>query len=225
MSLTAHFLVLACSIAILGLPRGTAAQAEPGKAAATQYEPESRQLLSSKEEQRHGLQAARLSVTIASINVPKLAIWGSIWLLIARDESDPALRRRLYAIGPLQLAGAAANVTWLFFSGQSLRDYKHDGRKWMTVRRARLDTAFSGVDTALLIPGIVGGSIALVRNRDEKSSLNRMTGLVFLVPNLALLPFHIWALVANGSELKHRKRGGELARARRLQPITSGFRF
>ncbi len=207
----------------LTLPRGAAAETDEEAERLRQSAPKT--LRYWEQEQRHGLQAARLSVTIASINVPKLAIWGSIWLPIARDESDPALRRRLYAIGPIQLAGAAANVAWLFFAGQSLRDYKHDGRKWMTVRRARLDTALSGVDTALLIPEIVGGSIALVRNRDEKSSINRMTGLVFLVPNLALLPFHIWALVANGTELRHRKRGGELTRARRLQPIPSGFRF
>lgn len=223
MSRTAHLLVLTCSLAILGLPQR--ATAEPDSEAERLRQSAPKTLRYWEQEQRHGLQAARLSVTIASINVPKLAIWGSIWLPVARDESDPALRRRLYAIGPIQLAGAAANVTWLFFAAQSLRDYKHDGRKWMTVRRARLDTAFSGVDTALLIPGIVGGSIALVRNRDDRNSLNRMTGLVFLVPNLALLPFHVWALVANGTELRHRKRGGELTRARRLQPIPSGFRF
>jgi hypothetical protein len=222
-SVSARFLAFTSLLICLTLPRGAAAETDDEAERLRKSAPTT--LRYERQEQRHGLQAARLSVTIASINVPYLAIWGSIWLPIARDESDPALRRRLYAIGPIQLAGAAANVAWLFFAGQSLRDYKHDGRKWMTVRRARLDTGLSGVDTALLIPEIVGGSIALVRNRDEKSSINRMTGLVLLVPNLALLPFHIWALVANGTELRHRKRGGELMRARRLQPIPSGFRF
>jgi len=172
-SLTAHLLVLTCSLAILGLPRGTAAQAEPGKAAATQYELESRQLLSSKEEQRHGLQAARLSVTIAALNVPKLSIWGSIWLVIARDQSNQRSRRGGYAIGSIQIAGGIANLAWLVLAGQTLRDYKQHTGKWMTVRRARLDTAVSAVDTAFLLPGIIGGSIGIVRNRDATTNFDR----------------------------------------------------
>lgn len=99
MSRTAHLLVLTCSLAILGLPQR--ATAEPDSEAERLRQSAPKTLRYWEQEQRHGLQAARLSVTIASINVPKLAIWGSIWLPVARDESDPALRRRLYAIGPI----------------------------------------------------------------------------------------------------------------------------
>lgn len=225
MPLTAHLSVLTCSLAIFGLPRGTAAQAETGNAAATQYELESRQLLSSKEEQRHGLRAARLSVTIAALNVPKLSIWGSIWLVIARDQSSQRSRRGGYAIGSIQIAGGVADLAWLVLAGQTLRDYKQHTGNWMTVRRARLDTAVSAVDTAFLLPGIIGGSIGIVRNRDATTNSDRAEGLIFLIPNLALLPFHVWALVANAMELRHRKRGRELTRARRVRPFPSGFTF
>ena len=225
MSLAARLLVLTCLLAILGLPRAVAAQAEPDEAAPTQYELESRDVLSLKDEQRHGLQAARLSVTIAALNVPKLSIWGSIWLVIARDQSSQRSRRGGYAIGSIQVAGGVANLAWLVLAGQTLRDYKQHTGNWMTVRRARLDTAFSSVDTAFLLPGIIGGSIGIVRNRDAASNFDRAEGLIFLIPNLALLPFHVWALVANGTELRHRKRGVAQAQARCIAPTPSGFRF
>ena len=223
MSVSARFFAFTSLLICLTLPRGAAAETDDEAERLRKSAPTT--LRYERQEQRHGLQAARLSVTIASINVPYLAIWGSIWLPIARDESDPALRRRLYAIGPIQLAGAAANVAWLFFAGQSLRDYKHDGRKWITVRRARLDTAFCGVDTALLVPWIVAGSVVLASNRDSTHNLDRFAGLYLLIPSLSLLPFHLWALVVNGKELRHRKRRDDRTRVRRLQPIPSGFHF
>lgn len=55
--------------------------------------------------------------------------------------------------------------------------------------------------------------------------INRLSGLWLLIPNLLVLPFHIWALYANGRELKYRKHEGATAKARRVQPTPSGFRF
>lgn len=226
MSLTARLLIPTCLLAILGLPRPVAAQAEPDEATPTQYELESSDVLTQKEEERHGLQAARLSVTIASLNVPKLSIWGSIWLVIARDQSNQRSRRGSYAIGSIQVAAGVANLAWLVLAGQTLRDYKQHTGKWMTVRRARLDTAFTSVDTAFLLPGIIGGSIALIRNRDASNNSDRAEGLIFLIPNLVLLPFHVWALTANARELRHRKRDTRATRAaRKIHPLPGGFRF
>ena len=222
-----HYLMrvlgIACLLAVLALPRGVAARS--GSDAAGLRDPTLPAGRSWDEKQHHGLQAARLSVTVASLNVFLLSVGGSLWLSAASDQDTRGVRRASYAIGTIQVAGAISNLVWLVYAGETLRDYKQRTGNWMRLRTARLHTALTGIDTSFRLAGVAGGITALVRNRRYEGKLSRMTGYFFLIPNLAVLPFHIWALVASGSELRHRKRESVSTRARRLEPIASGFRF
>lgn len=101
------------------------------------------------------------------------------------------------------MAGAVANIVWLVYAGETLGEYKQRTGNWTTVRRARLNTAFTGVDTAVRLPGIVGGLMLLAGVASGRlDRISRLSSLWPLIPNLLVLPFHIWALYANGRELK-----------------------
>ena len=211
-----RLLAAACVLAFLALPRGAAADRSD--------EFETR---SWEESHRLGIQASRLSVSIGSVNVFMLSFGGGLWLSSGHLQSTEARRRAVYAIGSTQVAGAIANLVWLVYAGETLRDYKQRAGQLMTVRRARLDTAFAGIDTAFRLAGTAGGIVALARHRtlDFDVNASRSTGLFFVIPNLAVLPFHIWALVANAKELHYRKHAREWTRRPRVEPIPSGFRF
>ena len=150
---------------IFALPRGVAAAPETEEPSLRHPEPLT--LRPWDEEQRHGLQAARLSVTVASLNVVLLSVGGSLWLTAASDQSAQGVRRASYAIGTVQVAAAVANLVWLIYAGETLADYRQRTGNWMSRRRARLHTAFSGIDTSFRLAGLAGGIAALVRKRGD----------------------------------------------------------
>ena len=204
--MTIRFLILPYCLALLTLPATAGASPDGDR---------------SWDEQRNdGLRASRLAVSIGSLNVVYLGVPGAAWLAAADDQNTTATRRGAYAIGSIGVAGAVANIVWLVYAGETLGEYKQRTGNWTTVRRARLNTAFTGVDTALRLPAIVGGSMLLAGVASGRlDPISRLSGLWLLIPNLLVLPFHIWALYANGRELKHRKHEGATARARRVQVL------
>ncbi len=211
----------------LALPQRVEAKSGPSPDTANLDEPKSHSVRSWEDEHRQGLQAMRLSVAIGALNVPWLAGSGATWLAAASGEPPSASRSAVYFAGSVQVAGAIGNLVWLVFAGENLGDYKQHSRDSLTVRRARLHTALSTIDTAFRIPGIVIGGIWLARGgRSAGSSFDRTFGLILLIPNLLVLPFHVWSVFANARELKHAKRQVRAAgKARRVEPIPSGFRF
>jgi hypothetical protein len=178
-----------------------------------------------EQKQEEGLRALRLAVPVGAINVAYLAAASGIWLAGAHGGETDAQRRGAYAIGGIAAAGAVANIAWLVYASETLAEYKRRNGNWMSLQRARLHTGFTALDTALRIPGIVGGSMILAGVTSGRlDPINRGSGFVFLIPNLLVLPFHIWALYATAQELRFRKRE-TTSQARRMQPMPSGFRF
>ena len=169
-----------------------------------------------EEKQEGGLSASRHSVTPASVNVFLLPWTAAIWLSSAPGQGTTRWQRTSYAIGSATAAGAAANLGWLVVAGMSLSDYRQRTGEWMTVRRARTHVGFASVDTTLRAINLIGGAVAVSRGNGF--------GYALLIPNALLLPFHVWALYDTARELRHRKRETTL-RARRVQPMSSGFRF
>jgi hypothetical protein len=168
------------------------------------------------EKQAGGLSASRHSVATASVNVSLLPFSAAIWLGNASTQTTERWRRTSYAIGSATAAAAAANLGWLVVAGMSLSDYRQRNGEWMSVRRTRTHVGLTGMDIGFRLTNLIGGSIALSRGNGF--------GYALLIPNVLLLPFHVWALVASSRELRHRKRE-TLGSARRVRPIPSGFRF
>ena len=178
-----------------------------------------------EQKQEDGRRALRLAVPVAAINVAYLGAAGAVWFSGAHSFEPGAQRRGAYSIGSIAVAGAVANLTWLIYAGESLAEYKEQTGDWQSLQRARLNAGFTALDTALRLPGIIGGSMVLAGvSSGRLDPINRGGGLVLLIPNLVVLPFHIWALYANARELRHRKHEAT-SRARRVHPTASGFRF
>ena len=169
-----------------------------------------------EQKQAGGLSVSRHAVATASVNVTLLPYSAATWLVNAPIQSTVRWRRMSYAIGSATTATAAANLGWLVVAGMSLSDYREQSGEWMTLRRARTNVGFVAVDTTFRTMNLIGGVIAVSRGNGY--------GFTFIYPNALLLPFHAWALSTMIRELRYRKRETRAA-ARRVQPISSGFRF